>query len=708
MHISRLDVRNFRNFAKASFLFKEGVNTLIGENGSGKTNAFYAIRLLLDDTLSRRANMLRESDFNRSISWKGHWIIISLHFDKLDASEGCQLIRHGVGHMNADCQGTYTFFFRPKKEIRSKLHMASFLGTEEVEFRSLLESITLDQYEFLFTGRATSDFTDDETYKQIVGDFDELSFPDPDKDDVNLLGVPTASLHKEVTCTFVKALRDVVADLRSYRDSPLLNLLRGSEQGIELAEFLPIIQAVTQLNDDISNLSEIQKLSKGIQKTLLETVGHTYSPKIDIKSALPEEEQRLLQNLSLRVGDPNDSGYQGDLVELSLGGANLIYLSLKLLEYESKLSTDRVSHFLLIEEPEAHIHTHIQKTLFEKYKYEQTQVIVSTHSTHISAASRIRSVNILSSLPQRAEVFHPSVGLSDDQCHRIERYLDAIRSTLLFAKGVVLVEGDAELILIPALFKAVFGISIDELGVSLINMNSAVFENIALVFDDDRVRRRCAIISDQDASIVELPKDRNSDDDFERSCRNSQESGSNRKVKLDEFCNGNSWVESFLAEYTFEVELLQCGNRSSVVDALPSIYPAQAARRKSSKEKLQDDEISISGKEVLRLAKKVGKGWFAVLLAENLDVENLIPSYVLQAIAFACQESIDARTLRLIGLHRIEEASDTDLDVGGLYNELEELTKLSTAEFIASYKERLPEDELSEFMSYLGAPGDHE
>jgi putative ATP-dependent endonuclease of OLD family len=62
--------------------------------------------------------------------------------------------------------------------------------------------------------------------------------------------------------------------------------------------------------------------------TLRDTVGHTYSPEIDIKSALPEDLQRLLQNLSLRVGDPHDQG-QGDLTELSLGGANLIYLSLK-------------------------------------------------------------------------------------------------------------------------------------------------------------------------------------------------------------------------------------------------------------------------------------------------------------------------------------------------------------------------------------------
>jgi putative ATP-dependent endonuclease of the OLD family len=97
--------------------------------------------------------------------------------------------------------------------------------------------------------------------------------------------------------------------------------------------------------------------------------------------------------------------------------------------------------------------------------------------------------------------------LSDPECDRIERYLDAVRSTLLFAKGVMIVEGDAELILIPNLVKKVLGISLDELGVSLINMTSAFFQNIAKIFHDDRICRRCAIITDLDKSIIELSED---------------------------------------------------------------------------------------------------------------------------------------------------------------------------------------------------------
>jgi len=421
LHISQLTIRNFRNFRNATFTFKKGVNTLIGENGSGKTNALYAIRLLIDDSLPRRANQLHESDFTRAVdNWKGHWIIISIDFEELDASEGCQIIRHHVGHMNTENKGTYTFFFRPNKEIRNTLFDMSGENVPKEEIKSFINSITIEQYAGIFRGRAAGDFSDDQTYRSIVGNFHELNFPDPNEEDSEIVGVPAAALHKEVACTFVKALRDVVSDLRGYRDNPLLSLLRGSEKNIEVADTEKIIDSVRQLNEDISELDEIKNIASGIQETLDSTVGNTYSPEIDIKSSLPEDIEKLLQRLSLKVGDAYDGDYQGDLTELSLGSINLIFLALKLLEYEYKLSTDRVAHFLLIEEPEAHIHTHIQMTLFEKYKYGRTQVIVSTHSTHVSAASKISSVNILAKNYQHANVFHPSAGLRTEECERID------------------------------------------------------------------------------------------------------------------------------------------------------------------------------------------------------------------------------------------------------------------------------------------------
>jgi len=63
MHKSKLSIVNYRNFSSTKLLFKKGVNTVIGENGSGKTNLFRAIHLLLDDNMIRPAYNLDDNFF---------------------------------------------------------------------------------------------------------------------------------------------------------------------------------------------------------------------------------------------------------------------------------------------------------------------------------------------------------------------------------------------------------------------------------------------------------------------------------------------------------------------------------------------------------------------------------------------------------------------------------------------------------------------
>ena len=74
-----------------------------------------------------------------------------------------------------------------------------------------------------------------------------------------------------------------------------------------------------------------------------------------------------------------------------------------------------------------------------------------------------------------AEVYQPSTGLESENINEIQRYLDAVRTNLLFAKGVMLVEGDAEEILVPMMIKKVWGVSLDELGICLLNLRLSGF-----------------------------------------------------------------------------------------------------------------------------------------------------------------------------------------------------------------------------------------
>jgi predicted ATP-dependent endonuclease of OLD family len=708
MYISKLSIRNYRNFRNITLPFNKGVNTIIGENGSGKTNILQAMRLLLDESLPRNIRFY-ESDFNRTLDeWRGHWIIVQIEFDNLDTSEEAQAIAmHKAGSMDEldTSKGSYSFFFRPRDTKRRELYEYSQDPFKtQAGLNAILDYLTLNDYEVTFRGRGNCDFSDDKVYKQYVGDFDNIEFPNPDSQETDIYGIRIFgfSIPNEVSCTFIKALRDVDADLRSYKDNPLLNLLRGKEKYIEVAKKDDIINKIEILNHDITELDEVKNVSEGISDSIRKAVGETYAPLIDIKSELPADMEKLLQSLKLWVGDPDEAGHKGKIWELSLGGANLIYLSLKLLEYEKVKADNKIANFILIEEPEAHIHTHIQKTLFQRLHAHETQIIITTHSTHISSVSKISSLNVLSRMGKQAIIFNPSNGLNSTEIRGIERYLDAVRTNLLFAKGVILVEGDAEQILIPELFKQVFGLTLDEVGLTLVNIGSTGFENIGVLFHDDRIRKKCAIITDLDLSIVELPEYAENESNEIKGFRNSQIAGEQRQTRLTEFCENNAWIEPFYAKYTFEVDFLLDGNEYEVIQTVAKAFTNATTIEKISN-KLDEDDVSISGKEILRLANKFGKGWFAIMLSENITHLTNIPGYIINAISFSAK-NISPQNLLAMAKYRlasliIKTLKDDTTD----YNELLlELNKATTnSEALSFFKENLPEDPLTLLINNL-------
>lgn len=657
MHISRLQLVNYRNFGSANVYFKKGINTLIGENGSGKTNLFRAMRLLLDDDMLRMAYRLDESDFHRGLdNWRGHWIVISLEFDEVAQNEALQaLFLHGVGNVEDGQVGraTYNFIFRPNTAIR--LRLAELGEGDRDGLVRLRNAITLDDYEVVFTGKSTADFTDPDQYRALVGDFDAVRFPDEmEPSEIGGRVPKVLSVAKEISFTFVQALRDVVTDFQNNRTNPLLSLLRSKSGEIDQAALAPITALVEGLNTAIEELPDVGTIRGDIRQTIRDAAGETYSPAgLWIRSGVPAEAERLFQSLRLFVGE-SDDGYEGAIHELSLGGANLIYLTLKLLHFRYQKEKQVCANFLVIEEPEAHIHTHIQRTLFDRLNYPDTQVIYSTHSSHISEVSNIENVNVLGRVGRRCEAYQPAAGLPPGQVRGLQRYLDAVRSNLLFAKSVVLVEGDAEEILVPALVKDVLGVSLDELGISLINIGSTGFENVAVVFHDTRLRKRCAIITDLDAAFIDTvpaPGDNDATQKAKAKVLGSQRSGIARRIRLDGFVAGNPWVTVHYAPHTFEVDFVAAGNQRPVVAALPDFY-VHAPTIALATAELGSGDIAQFGTRVLTVANGAGKGWFAIQVAKKIDPDTELPDYVAQAL-FAAHSPSRAMIANII-LYRLK------------------------------------------------------
>ena len=646
MYLKYVQIVNFRNLLASKFQFSEGANTIIGENDAGKTNATTAIRILLDSSYYYNTKRLKETDFPFEFSdWRGHWIIISAFFDKLtehDKSveicaemvpdkENAEFLKSYIRCEGFD-YGVVTLFIRPNKGIRKALYKAS--GTEE--FDKIRSSIKLTDYEFFYTSRSQTDFTDPEIYKQIVGDIKNNKYSNPDEADMSILGnkIDILDVWARMSLVFIDALRDVETELHRPKN-PIRRIIDTIQTDIVEDDLKAIQEKVRDLNSTIANIKQISDIGRNIGKKMDDIIGLIYSPDITLESQIKEDIVSISKNLMVSATD------QHNIDLLGLGHLNMLYIALKLVEFEYNRNRE-VINIMIIEEPEAHIHTHIQKTLFDKLQISTnyTQVIMTTHSMQLSEIAEIEKVNIMKPEGKHSVVMQPYNGLNQfgmeqlelkniQLSKRLERYLDAKRSVLLFSKGVILVEGDAEEIVLPAMIKKALGVSLDELGIGVVNVGSVSFEYIASIFAPERLQRRCAIVTDMD-TYLEGAKYSNED---------AAKRGETRKTKLERLFNNNDYVKMFYANYTFEVDFAEEeGNRNYYKKAIEENYEKEDVIEQHKKE--LDENIIKRYSTVLSMAKYVGKGWFAMQIADYIDYNIVIPDYLLKAVAFAGGETI--------------------------------------------------------------------
>ena len=188
-----------------------------------------------------------------------------------------------------------------------------------------------------------------------------------------------------------------------------------------------------------------------------------------------------------------DVGYISRLPEDSngLGYQNLVSMVFALMSFRDKwmrvgkaskqLPTDEVSipplHLVLVEEPEAHLHAQVQQ-VFIAHAYEvlrrheylgdkedlRTQMIVSTHSSHLAHEADFSSLRYFRRMPvnpvkgsvpvSRVVNLSRIFGAEDDTTRFVRRYLKVTHCDLFFADGAILVEGPAERILVPHMVRS--------------------------------------------------------------------------------------------------------------------------------------------------------------------------------------------------------------------------------------------------------------
>ncbi|MCM1220852.1 MAG: AAA family ATPase [Lachnospiraceae bacterium] len=128
-------------------------------------------------------------------------------------------------------------------------------------------------------------------------------------------------------------------------------------------------------------------------------------------------------------------------------------------------------HLVLVEEPEAHLHMQVQQVFIRKAydvltnhkiikanKNFSTQLVISTHSSHIARESDFADLRYFKRLSEGTEeniATSKVINLSDvfgkeNKTDKfVTRYLQTTHCDLFFADAAILVEGSAELMLLP-------------------------------------------------------------------------------------------------------------------------------------------------------------------------------------------------------------------------------------------------------------------
>lgn len=169
-----------------------------------------------------------------------------------------------------------------------------------------------------------------------------------------------------------------------------------------------------------------------------------------------------------------------------LGYQNLVSMVFALMSFRDKWMrvgkaskqppTERASipplHLVLVEEPEAHLHAQVQQ-VFIAHAYRvlrshehlgekedlRTQMIVSTHSSHLAHEADFASLRYFRRMPvnlvkgsvpvSRVVNLSRIFGAEDETSRFVKRYLKVTHCDLFFADGAILIEGPAERILVP-------------------------------------------------------------------------------------------------------------------------------------------------------------------------------------------------------------------------------------------------------------------
>ncbi len=469
MYLARLEIENYRVFgsqASGKHLVLElhsGLNLLLGENDSGKTCVVDAIRLVLG-TLPPEHFAPVVDDFHCENGVRAKALSIKAYLTDLSDSEAAAFLEF-LTVESRDSKAEYSLTLTLRAEIDESQTRTSRRSPVRYEWRAGVDA----------------------EGQRFEGPAREL-----------------------LRATYLRPLRDAVGELTAKKGSRLAQILHSYPElsGQEVSDWDPsdancqpktLTGAMRRAEHAIRESDVVKNAEAKLNEDYLKpfSIGpRPLSGKIGISQY---ELRQILERLELTLADHEQGATRG------LGLHNVLFMAAELLALER--DNDPCLPLVLIEEPEAHLHPQLQLRLVEFFRREtepqdghtRLQIILTSHSPNIASKVGLKHVTLMHA-GQAFSLRAPTTKLDPSDYEFLERFLDVTRADLFFARGLLIVEGDAESILLPTLAELI-GCALTEHGVSVINVGSIGLFRYARIFqrsDNIELPIRVACVADRD------------------------------------------------------------------------------------------------------------------------------------------------------------------------------------------------------------------
>lgn len=414
MRLRQVYIKGFRNFKEAKINFNKQT-LVIGANDVGKTNLFYAIRLLLDKGFSQYDYELSDSDFYAYE--KTDEIIIRLYFDEITEEVLLSVLK---GKISED-------------------------GETVIEYDSVRNGGEIS-YSFKM---GKSD--DEEDLKEIQGPF----------------------YKKYLNIKYIGSKRDLWGFINKNKTQLLKKAKEDRTEPEKEADeelYSSISGKLEQVDNEIPNLNYVKNATDHINEELDNLSIHNKEQKVVFDTSSTEVDKVIERvNLSSKYQDHN----------LILGGdgrLNQIYLSLWISQNEDNIENE-VS-IICIEEPEAYLHPHQQRKLASYLASKpKGQILLSSHSPQIASEFSPNSIVRLYK-KDKSQTLAASNGCSEIIKKGFEDFgyrMSIIPAEAFFSDFVVLIEGPSELVFYKTLAKYI-DVDLDKLNVSVLDVIGVGFK----------------------------------------------------------------------------------------------------------------------------------------------------------------------------------------------------------------------------------------